>query len=73
MIKILENRGYTYKIKDGIYFDTAKFKNYGELARLDIEGLQKGIRVDDINNEKKNKTDFALWKFSPKNEVRQME
>jgi len=73
MIKILEEKGYTYKTSDGVYFDTSKFHKYTELAHLDIEGLQKGKRVDDENNEKKNKTDFALWKFSPKNEKRQME
>lgn len=73
MIKILESRGYTYMTSDGIYFDTAKFKNYTELAKIDIAGLEKGKRVEDENNEKKNKTDFALWKFSPPEEKRQME
>lgn len=73
MIKTLEYRGYTYKTSDGIYFDTTKFPKYTELANLDIEGLQKGKRISDEHNEKKNKTDFALWKFSPKNETRQME
>ncbi len=73
MIKTLEEKGFTYKTSDGIYFDTSKFPKYTELAHLDIEGLQKGKRVEDENNEKKNKTDFALWKFSPKNEKRQME
>lgn len=73
MIKILEEKGYTYRTSDGIYFDTSKFPKYTELANLDIEGLQKGKRVEDENNEKKNKTDFALWKFSPTNEKRQME
>ncbi|MFO0743629.1 MAG: cysteine--tRNA ligase [Candidatus Paceibacterota bacterium] len=73
MIKILEEKGYTYKTSDGIYFDTSKFEKYTELAHIDIEGLQKGKRIEDENNEKKNKTDFALWKFSPTNEKRQME
>lgn len=73
LVKILEDKDYTYKTSDGIYFDTSKFGRYAELARLDIEGLEKGKRVEDENNEKKNKTDFALWKFSPKNETRQME
>lgn len=72
-IKKLEENGFTYKTSDGIYFDTSKLDDYGKLAKLDIEGLSAGIRVDDSLNEKKNKTDFALWKFSPKNEKRQME
>ncbi len=73
MVKILEEKGYTYKTSDGIYFDTSRFPKYTELANIDIEGLQKGKRIADENNEKKNKTDFALWKFSPKDEKRQME
>ena len=73
MVKKLEEKGFTYNTSDGIYFDTSKFSNYAELAHIDIEGLQKGKRIEDENNEKKNKTDFALWKFSPINEKRQME
>lgn len=72
LIKTLEEKGYTYQISDGIYFDTAKFKDYGKLARLNLEGQEEGARVG-INQEKKNPTDFALWKFSPKDEKRQME
>lgn len=71
-IKILEKKGFTYKTKDGIYFDTSRLKNYGRLARLDIKGLKAGARVKMIKG-KKNPTDFALWKFSPKNSKRQME
>jgi len=70
-IKCIEERGYTYHTSDGIYFDTSKLKNYGYLARLDVEGLQAGTRID--MGEKRNSTDFALWKFSPENQKRQME
>jgi cysteinyl-tRNA synthetase len=62
LIKKLEKKGYTYETSDGIYFDTSKFKDYGKFANLDVEGLQAGKRID--LGEKKNKTDFALWKFS---------
>jgi cysteinyl-tRNA synthetase len=72
LIRVLEEKGFTYDTSDGIYFDTAKFPHYGELAHLDIEGLRSGARVEE-NTEKRNVTDFALWKFSPKNEKRQME
>jgi cysteinyl-tRNA synthetase len=72
MIKCLEKKGYTYITGDGVYYDTSKFPEYGKLARLDIEGLEEGKRIE-FSSEKKNKTDFALWKFSPKNEKRQME
>ena len=72
LIKILEKKGYTYKISDGIYYDTSKFKNYNKLSHLDLETLREGARVEK-NEEKKNSTDFALWKFSPKDKKRQME
>ncbi len=62
MIKILEKKGFTYKTRDGIYFDTSKLKDYGKLARLKKEGLKTGKRIS--KGEKRNKTDFALWKFS---------
>ncbi|MBI4779564.1 cysteine--tRNA ligase, partial [Candidatus Falkowbacteria bacterium] len=63
LIKILEKKGYTYKTSDGIYFNTAKFKNYAKLSRLNLKTLKEGARVEK-NDEKKNATDFALWKFS---------
>ncbi len=72
LIKKLEEKGYTYKTTDGIYFDTSKFSHYGDLAKLDIDGLKSGARVEE-NKEKRNITDFALWKFSPTDSKRQME
>lgn len=70
-VQELEAGCYTYQLADGIYFDTSKLKDYGKLAGLDISGLKDGARVADVG--KKNKTDFALWKFSPKNEKRDMQ
>ena len=70
-IERIEARGLAYQTTDGVYFDTSKQSGYGHLARLDIEGLQAGARVD--TGEKRNPTDFALWKFSPEGEQRQME
>jgi cysteinyl-tRNA synthetase len=72
MVKCLEDGGFTYITSDGVYFDTSKFNDYGKLARLDISGLEEGKRIA-FSEEKKNKTDFALWKFSPKDRQRQME
>ena len=71
----LEKEGFTYKISDGIYFDTVAFekktgKKYGELSTLD--SIKEGARVEP-NPEKKNPRDFALWKFSKKPGERQME
>ncbi len=70
-IECIEKKGYTYRTSDGIYFDTSKLSDYGFLGRLDIKGLQAGARID--LGEKINPTDFALWKFSPKDHKRQME
>ena len=71
LIKKLEKKGFTYKTSDGIYFDTSKLKDYGKLAKLNIENLQAGARID--LGDKKNKTDFALWKFSEEPGKRQQE
>jgi len=72
LVKKLEKKGYAYKTSDGVYFDTAKFKNYNKLSHQKLEALQEGARVEK-NKEKRNPTDFALWKFSPKGQKRQME
>ena len=70
-ISDLEKNGFTYRTSDGIYFDTSKQPDYGYLARLDKAGLEAGKRVE--LGEKRHPTDFALWKFSPPGEKRQME
>lgn len=72
MVKALEAAGVTYKIDDGIYFDTSKFKNYGQLGKLDLAGQEAGARVE-TNDQKRNPQDFALWKFSPADAKRDME
>ncbi|OIO80192.1 cysteine--tRNA ligase [Candidatus Pacearchaeota archaeon CG1_02_32_132] len=71
LVKKLEKKGFTYKTRDGIYFDSKKFKGYGKLAKLNIKELRAGKRVE--IGEKKNKTDFALWKFSSNPGERQQE
>lgn len=72
LIKTLEEKGHTYTIADGIYFDTSKFADYFKLSRQNPEELKKGARVEFVEG-KKNAADFALWKFSPADEKRQME
>lgn len=73
LIQVLEKKGYTYTIEgDGIYFDTSKFPDYFKLSRQNPDELKKGARVEFIEG-KKNPADFALWKFSPDIEKRQME
>ncbi len=72
LIETLEAKGYTYRTGDGIYFDSAKFDQYTKLSHQDLEALQEGARVEK-NPEKRNPTDFALWKLSPPDVQRQME
>jgi len=72
LIKTLEHKGYTYRLADGIYYDTSRFADYGKLARIDIKGLKAGARIDMVEG-KRNATDFALWKFSPRDKKRLME
>jgi cysteinyl-tRNA synthetase len=70
-VKTLEQKGFTYRTDDGIYFDTARFPSYCDFARLDADALRAGSRV--AMGQKRNPTDFALWKFSPLNAKRQMQ
>lgn len=72
LVQALEEKGFTYQTSDGIYFDTSKLDDYGKLSGQKLEDKQEGARVEK-NPEKKNASDFALWKFSPKDEQRQME
>jgi cysteinyl-tRNA synthetase len=62
MVRALEERGYTYRIDDGIYFDTSKFPRYADFARLDLAGQASGARIGDVPG-KRHPSDFALWKF----------
>jgi len=72
LVRRLKEKGFTYQINDGIYFDTSKFPTYADFAHLDLEALKAGARVE-FNPEKRNHSDFALWKFTPADEKRDME
>lgn len=65
MIKTLEEKGYAYLGKDGVYFDTTQFPDYGKLGNINLEGLKEGARVQKVS-DKRNPTDFVLWKFDTK-------
>lgn len=62
LVEELTAKGFTYQIQDGIYFDTSKFKDYAKFARLDLDHLRAGARIT-FNSEKRNLSDFAIWKF----------
>lgn len=61
-VDLMTKNGFTYETTDGIYFDTAKFADYAKFARLDLAGLHAGARVG-FSSEKRNASDFAVWKF----------
>lgn len=60
LIERIEQRGYTYQAGGNLYFDITKFPTYGELARLKLEDLKAGARID-VDENKRNPHDFALW------------
>jgi cysteinyl-tRNA synthetase len=57
----LEDKGFTYRLPSGLYFDTSKSPGYGTLAMMDLAGQREAARVDYVEG-RKNKTDFALWR-----------
>ncbi len=65
MIRALEEKSYAYKTKDGVYFDTSQFPDYGKLGNIDLKGLREGARIG-VSEEKRNPTDFLLWKSDKK-------
>ncbi len=60
LIKLLADKGFTYTLTDGVYFDTSKVKDYGKLGGLTPEG-EASARLE---TKKKNSRDFVLWKLS---------
>ncbi len=74
LVKRIEDKGFSYRISDGIYFDTKSYEaagnKYGELS--DLDQIKAGARVE-INPQKRDSRDFALWKFSPTSKKRDME
>lgn len=64
IIYIIENlidNGYAYNVDGDVYYSTKKFKEYGKLSHQPLEDLESGARID-INEDKKDPMDFALWK-----------
>lgn len=67
-IQELEEKGFAYRVKNDVYFDTTKDSEYGKLSGKNIEDLMAGARIS-INENKKNPTDFALWKEKKEGEI----
>ncbi len=72
LIEALEQNGFSYRIDDGLYFDTPKFSRYADFARLDLEAQVGSGRIGDVPG-KRNPADFALWKFAAPDVRRQQE
>lgn len=67
IIKRLEENGYAYNVDGNVFYDVNKFNGYGKLSGKNIEDLESGARVE-INEEKQNPLDFALWKKAKEGE-----
>ena len=61
-VELMTKNGFTYETEDGVYYDTSKFPTYADFAKLDLMGLQAGARIG-FSAEKRNVSDFAVWKF----------
>ncbi len=68
-VKEIIKNGYAYETSKGVYFDTSKIKNYGRyLSNNIIEDLKAGARVE-VDEEKRNPQDFAIWIKAPKEHI----
>ncbi|MBR3256746.1 class I tRNA ligase family protein [Candidatus Saccharibacteria bacterium] len=71
LVEKLNKNGFLYETSDGLYFDTSKFPTYADFARLDLKNQKAGARVD-FSSEKRNSSDFAVWKFIKPGETHAM-
>ena len=67
IITKLEEKGFTYVLDDGVYFDVSLYPDYGKFSKQNLDELQMGARVD-IKEGKRNPQDFVLWKFRKQGE-----
>lgn len=68
LAKKIEERGFTYKTKTGLVYDTNKFSDYAKFANLKLDELDVGSRVE-VDEEKKNPWDFLLWITNQPNHI----
>ena len=61
LIEILIEKGHAYEGESDVYFSTESFSSYGKLSRRNLDDMLAGARID-IDLDKKNPTDFVLWK-----------
>jgi cysteinyl-tRNA synthetase len=67
MINDLLSKDIAYIIEDGVYFDVSKDKSYGNISKRASD--ENSIARVEVNTQKRNSSDFALWKFEKANDV----
>ena len=67
-IKRLMDKGFAYATASGVYFDVRRFPEYGKLSKQNVGDLRSGWRIE-LDNQKKDPLDFALWKFTKANDA----
>ena len=67
-VKKLVEKGYAYETSTAIYFDVSKLDKYPVLSNVDVENQKAGARVD-VDPEKRNPYDFAVWIKAPENHL----
>jgi len=70
LVKVLLEKGFAYEVNGSVYFDVAKFPDYGKLSGRNVEEMLAGARVE-VSLEKKNPVDFAVWKKAEPNHIMQ--
>jgi cysteinyl-tRNA synthetase len=70
LVQTLVNKGFAYEAKGSVYFDVTKFAGYGKLSGRKVEEMEAGARIE-VNQEKRNPADFALWKKAEANHIMQ--
>jgi cysteinyl-tRNA synthetase len=68
LVDALDRTGHTYRSDGSVYFKISTLPTYGQLARLDREGMKPGARVDSDNYAKEDARDFVLWKAAKEGE-----
>ena len=68
MVEKIMERGYAYETSTAIYFDVSKLDEYGILSGINLKEQKSGARVE-IDPEKRNPYDFALWIKAPENHL----
>ncbi|MBR3163498.1 MAG: cysteine--tRNA ligase [Clostridia bacterium] len=68
MVQEIVDNGYGYETSTGIYFDVSKLDKYPVLSNNSVEGQEAGARIE-VDNEKRNPYDFAVWIKAPENHI----